>query len=135
MEGIAECFAQTGITSLPGDCEAHSIAMLVGREAWSPGELRARYACAGLEPFELSHVGLALSEIGQIRVRMGDLDGAAEAFTKAAENAAPPQPGAALLQLARGDTAGAAATGSATSGRPHSALSPAVKRPAPRLAR
>ena len=107
-DAIAECFAQTGITSLPGDCEAHSIAMLIGRGAWSEGEHRARGACAGMEPIELSHVGLALSEIGDIRLRMGDLDGAAEAFAKATENAAPPQPGTALLLLARGDTAAAA---------------------------
>ena len=110
MEAIAECFAATGITSLPGDCEAHSIGILIGRGAWSEGELRARGACAGMEPIELSHVGLALSEIGEIRLRMGDLDGAAEAFSKASENAAPPQPGTALLLLARGDVAGAAAS-------------------------
>jgi DNA-binding SARP family transcriptional activator len=110
MDAIAARFAQTGITSLPGDCEAHSIAMLIGRGAWSEGELRARQASAGMEPIELGHIGLALSEIGEIRLRMGALDAAAEAFTKAAENAAPPQPGTALLQLARGDTAGAAAS-------------------------
>ncbi|MDP9333989.1 MAG: hypothetical protein M3Q30_11880, partial [Actinomycetota bacterium] len=110
MDAIAECAAQTGINSLPGDCEAHSIGILIGRGAWSEGEQRARGACAGMEPFELVHVGLALSEIGEIRLRMGDLEGAAEAFTKATENAAPPQPGTALLLLARGDTAGAAAS-------------------------
>ena len=110
MEAIAECFAKTGINSLPGDCEAHSISMLIGRGAWSEGELRARASCAGMEPIELAHVGLALSEIGVIRLRMGDLEGAAGAFAKASENAAPPQPGTALLLLARGDTAGAAAS-------------------------
>jgi DNA-binding SARP family transcriptional activator len=110
MDAIAECAAQTGINSLPGDCEAHSIGILIGRGAWSEGEQRARGACAGMEPFELGHVGLALSEVGEIRLRMGDLEGADEAFAKATENAAPPQPGTALLLLARGDTAGAAAS-------------------------
>lgn len=110
MDAIAECSARTGIDSLPGDCQAHSIAILVGRGAWAEGEVRARDACGGMEPFELTHVGLALSGIGEIRLRMGDLDGAAEAFSKATENAAPPQPGTALLLLARGDTAGAAAS-------------------------
>jgi tetratricopeptide (TPR) repeat protein len=110
MDAIAECFDRTGITGFPGDCETHSIAMLIGRGAWSEAEQRARGACAGMEPIELVHVGLALSEIGEIRLRMGDLEGAAEAFTKATENAAPPQPGTALLLLARGDTAGAAAS-------------------------
>jgi tetratricopeptide (TPR) repeat protein len=63
-----------------------------------------------MEPIELAHVGLALSEIGEIRLRMGDLHGAAEAFAKASENSAPPQPGTALLLLAQGDTAGASAS-------------------------
>lgn len=110
MDAIAECFERTGVTSLPGDCETHSIGILIGRGAWSEAERRAREACAGMEPIELVHVGLALSEIGEIHLRMGDLDGAAEAFGKAIENAAPPQPGTALLLLARGDTAGAAAS-------------------------
>ena len=110
MDAIAECFERTGIDSFPGDCETHRIGVLIGRGAWSEAELRARNACAGMEPIELVHVGLALSEIGEIRLRMGDLEGAAEAFAKATENAAPPQPGTALLLLARGDAAGAAAS-------------------------
>lgn len=109
-DAIASCFARTGIGALPGDCETHSIGLLIGRGAWSEAEQRARTACAGMEPIELAHIGLALSEIGEVRLRMGDLDGAAEAFTKASENAAPPQPGTALLLLARGDRAGAAAS-------------------------
>jgi len=109
-DAIADCFAKTGITSLPGDCETHSIGLLIGRGAWSEAEQRARSACAGMEPIELAHIGLALSEIGEVRLRMGDLDGAAEAFAKASENAAPPQPGTALLLLARGDPAAAAAS-------------------------
>ena len=110
MDAIAECSERTGIKGLPGDCETHRIGILIGRGAWSEAELSARDACAGMEPIELAHVGLALSEIGEIRFRMGDLDGAAEAFAKASENAAPPQPGIALLLLAQGDTAGAAAS-------------------------
>ena len=107
-EAIADCFERTGVTGLPGDCETHSIAMLIGRGAWPEAERRARAACGGMEMFELVHVGLALSEIGEIRLRMGDLDGATEAFSKATENAAPPQPGTALLLLARGDNSAAA---------------------------
>jgi tetratricopeptide (TPR) repeat protein len=110
MDAIAECFIRTGIDSLPGDCETHSIGILIGRGAWSEAERRARHACAGMEPIELVHVGHALSEIGEIHLRMGDLDGAADALAKATENAAPPQPGTALLLLARGDPAGAAAS-------------------------
>jgi tetratricopeptide (TPR) repeat protein len=110
MDAIADCSERSGINGFPGDCETHRIGLLIGRGAWSEAERRARNACAGMEPIELVHVGLALSEIGEIRLRMGDLDGAAEAFAKAGENAAPPQPGTALLLLAQGDTAGASAS-------------------------
>ena len=110
MDAIAECFERTGINGFPGDCETHRIGILIGRGAWSEAEVRARDACAGMESIELTHVGLALSEIGDVRLRMGDLDAAAEAFARATESAAPPQPGTALLLLARGDTAGAAAS-------------------------
>jgi DNA-binding SARP family transcriptional activator len=61
MEAIAECFTRTGIRAFSGDCEAHSVAMLVGRGAWSEGELRARRAAADMEPMDLTHVGLAVA--------------------------------------------------------------------------
>ena len=109
MEAIADCFARTGIRAFPGDCEAHSIAMLVGRGAWSEGEQRARQASAAMEPLDLTHVGLALAEIGEIRLRRGDLPGADEAFARAAELGSTFHPGVALLHLARGDERGAAA--------------------------
>jgi DNA-binding SARP family transcriptional activator len=108
MEAIADSFARIGIRAFPGDCEAHSVAMLVGRGAWSEGELRARRASAAMEPMDLTHVGLALAEIGEIRLCRGDLAGAEEAFTRAAELGAT-HPGMALLRLARGDVRGAAA--------------------------
>ena len=37
MEAIADCFARTGIEAFPGDCEVHSIGILIGRGAWSEG--------------------------------------------------------------------------------------------------
>jgi DNA-binding SARP family transcriptional activator len=110
MDAIADCFARTGIDAFPGDCEAHSVAILVGRGAWSEGEQRARRACAAMEPMDLTHAGLALAEIGEIRWRRGDLAGAEEAFTRAAQLGSPPQPGMALVRLARGDVRGAAAS-------------------------
>jgi DNA-binding SARP family transcriptional activator len=48
MDAIADCFDRTGIDAFPGDCEAHSVAILVGRGAWSEGEQRARRACAAM---------------------------------------------------------------------------------------
>jgi DNA-binding SARP family transcriptional activator len=110
MEAIADCFARTGIGAFPGDCETHRVGILVGRGAWSQGELEARRACAQVERIELAHVGEALHEIGEIRLRLGDLPGAADAFARAAATGASPQPGLAVLQLRRGDVAAAAAS-------------------------
>jgi DNA-binding SARP family transcriptional activator len=109
MDAIADCFARTGIDAFPGDCEAHSVGILIGRGAWSEGEQRARRACAAMEPMDLTHVGLVLGEIGEIRWRRGDLAGAEEAFTRAVQLGSPPQPGMALVRLAHGDVRGAAA--------------------------
>jgi DNA-binding SARP family transcriptional activator len=109
MDAIADCFTRTGIDAFPGDCEAHTVGILVGRGAWSEGELRARRACAAMEPMDLAHVGPALAEIGEIRLRRGDLPGAQAAFTRAVELGAPTCPGMALVRLAHGDVRGAAA--------------------------
>ena len=110
MEAIADCFARTGIGAFSGDCEAHSVGILVGRGAWSEGERRARRACAAMEPMDLAHVGPALAEIGEIRLRRGDLGGAGAAFTRAVELGATPCAGMALVRLAQGDVRGAAAS-------------------------
>jgi DNA-binding SARP family transcriptional activator len=110
MEAIADCFDRTGIRAFPGDCEVHSVAMLVGRGAWTAGEQRARQASAAMEPMDLTHVGLALAEIGEIQLRRGDLTGAEKAFARAVELGATAHPGMALVRLARGDARGAAAT-------------------------
>jgi tetratricopeptide (TPR) repeat protein len=110
MEAIADCFARSGIDAFPGDCEAHSVGILVGRGAWSEGERRARRACAAMEPMDLTHVGLALAEIGEIQWRRGDLAGADEAFARAAQLGSTSRPGQALVRLARGDVRGAAAS-------------------------
>src|SRR5688572_1121533 len=110
MEAVADCFARTGIGAFPGDCDAHRVGILVGRGAWSEGELEARRACAQQERIELAHVGEALHEIGEIRLRLGDLEGAGDAFERAAASGASPQPGLAVLQLLGGDAAAAAAS-------------------------
>jgi DNA-binding SARP family transcriptional activator/tetratricopeptide (TPR) repeat protein len=110
MEAVADCFSRTGIGAFPGDCEAHRVGILVGRGAWSEGELEARRACAQVERIDVAHVGQALHEIGEIRLRLGDLPGAADAFDRAATTGTSPQPGLALLQLLQGDAETAAAS-------------------------
>jgi hypothetical protein len=101
------------ITSYPGDCDTHRTQVLVGRGAWPEAERLARRACAGMEKFDVSHAGLAFYELGEVRLRTGDLEAAASAFARAAELGTVPQPGAAHLDRCAGDVARAAAAISA----------------------
>ena len=102
------------ITSYSADCDTHRTQVLVGRGAWPEAERLARRACAGMEKFALDHAGLAFYELGEVRLRIGDLEGAAAAFARASELGATAQPGAALLDRARGHVDAAAAAIGAT---------------------
>ena len=66
-------------------------------------------------PWMRREFGRPLTELGTIRLRIGDLAGAEEAFPAADEHGRDPQPGLALLRLAQGDvpTAGAVNRGGA----------------------
>ncbi len=89
----------------PGICRVHRAELKMLRGFWSEAEQEARQACDELERFGLlDAVGYARYQIGEIRLRIGDLDGAAEAFEKAYELGHDSQPGMSLLQLARGET-------------------------------
>ena len=67
---------------------------------WSEAEEDAREACDELQRFHLlDAVGMAHNAVGEVRLRMGDLDGAAEAFDRAYEFGHNGQPGLARLQL------------------------------------
>ena len=66
-------------------------------------EAEALGACDDLRPWMRREFGWPLAELGTIRLRRGDLDGASEAFTAAHEHVWCPHPGMALVHLARGD--------------------------------
>ena len=88
----------------PGICRVHRAELKKLRGLWSEAEQEARQACEELERFGLKDaVGYAQYEVGEVRLRMGDLDAAAEAFDRAYEYGHPAQPGMALLELARGE--------------------------------
>ena len=93
----------------PGICRVHRAELKMLRGLWPEAEQEARQACEELERFGLiDSIGWAQYQIGEVRLRMGDLDGAAEAFDRAYEYGHDAQPGIALLQLARGEVAEAA---------------------------
>ena len=97
-----------GSGGYPGICRVHRAELKMLHGKWSEAEQEARQACDELERFRLlDSVGYAQYQIGEIRLRMGDLDGAAAAFDRAYEYGHDGQPGLALLQLARGEVADA----------------------------
>jgi class 3 adenylate cyclase len=87
-----------------GVCCVHRAELKRLRGDWTEAEEEARDACKELERYHiLDGVGFAHYEVGEVRLHMGDLVGAEEAFLAAYEFGREPQPGLALLMLARGE--------------------------------
>lgn len=97
------------ITGYPGICRVHRAEIKALRGDLLEAEQEAKAACTELEQFRLMYaVGWAYNVVGEIRLRLGDLKAAEEAFQRAYEVGHEPQPGLALLLLAQGDEAAAA---------------------------
>jgi len=95
---------RNGAGGYPGVCRVHRAELKMLRGDWAGAEVEARQACTELEQYRLGDaVGFAQYAIGEIRLRMGDLEGAATAFDRAYELGHDAQPGLAILQLARGE--------------------------------
>ena len=97
-------------TSLPGgwrgDCRVHHAEVLRLRGRWAEAEAAAEAACEDFLRFNMpGEAAHATCELGELRLRRGDLSGAATAFRRAVEAGAEPQPGLALLRLAEGKPA------------------------------
>jgi class 3 adenylate cyclase len=72
------------------------------RGAWPEAEEEASRACDELKEWAPGYAGDAFCELGELRLRRGDLAGTEEAFRQASELGRDPQPGLALLRLAQG---------------------------------
>lgn len=92
-----------------GRCRVHRAEMLRLTGPCDRAEEEALEACEELRPWMRREFGWPLTELGNIRLRKGDLAGAEEAFIAAHENSWMPQPGLALLRLHQGDVATATA--------------------------
>jgi tetratricopeptide (TPR) repeat protein len=104
-----ERWCQTNaIGSLHGRCRVHRAEILRLRGACDEAEREALVACDELSPYLRREMGWPLSELGRIRLRKGDVDGAEEALLAAHRVGWEPQPGLALVRLAQGDAAAAA---------------------------
>ena len=91
------------VGNFPGRCRTHRAHIMRLRGAWAEAEQDARRACDELEHFAPSSAAFAFYELGEIRLRLGDLEAAEEAFRQANELGRDPQPGLALVRLAQGD--------------------------------
>ncbi len=89
----------------PGLCRVHQATALQWQGKWVEAQQEASRACAELSAINLPNAAAAWAEIGDIRRRLGDLEGAATAFVNADDLCAQPRAGLALLRLAQGDTA------------------------------
>ena len=99
------------VTGFPGICRVNRAEVIERRGSWAQAEQEARKACDELQRFQISEVAaLGFYAIGDIRLRMGDLPAAEDAFRRAHELGTVPEPGLALVRLAQGDPAAAAAS-------------------------
>jgi tetratricopeptide (TPR) repeat protein len=106
-----ERWCQTNaIGSLRGRCRVHRAEVLRLRGECDEAEREAQAACDELSPYLRRELGWPLSELGRIRLRKGDIDGAEEALLAAHRVGWEAQPGLALVRLAKGDAAAAAAS-------------------------
>ncbi|MDQ4064821.1 MAG: hypothetical protein M3161_02115, partial [Actinomycetota bacterium] len=90
------------ISGFPGVCRVHRAEIIRLRGSWAEAESEARRALNELQGFNIEFAAHGFNEIGEIRLRMGDLDEARDAFRQAHELGHEPQPGLAMLLLAEG---------------------------------
>jgi len=98
------------IGSLHGRCRIHRAEILRLRGSCNEAESQVLIACEELRPYLRRELGWPLTELGRIRLHKGDIAGAKEALLAAHRAGWDPQPGLALVRLAQGDAATAAAS-------------------------
>jgi len=94
-----------GINGYPGMCRLFRSDVKRLHGAWPEAEAEARQASVELQGYIPGAAGLALYQIGEIRLRRGDLPGAEEALLGAHALGQYTEPMLALLRLAQGKTA------------------------------
>jgi class 3 adenylate cyclase len=99
-----------GITGYPGMCRLYRSEIKMLHGAWQEAESEARRASDELKGFIPAAAGMALYQIGEIRMRRGDLPAAAEALQGAFAVGQDPEPALSLLRLAEGKVAAAQAS-------------------------
>ncbi len=102
-EAAARWCEREAITAFPGVCRVQRAEIMRLHGSYAEAEDEASKAQTELEAFgRLPQAGAGANEVGEVRLRRGDLDGAEEAFEQAHRLGNEAQPGIALLRLARG---------------------------------
>ncbi len=101
-DAAREWCERQGILGFPGVCRVYQAGILRLRGALADAAREAASACNELRPYAASATAEAFYELGEVRLRLGELAGAEEAFRQAHELGRDPQPGLALLRLAEG---------------------------------
>ena len=96
------------IGAVHGRCRVHRAELLRIGGPGPAAEDEAIAACDELRPWMRREFGWPLVELGNIRLRIGDLDGAEDAYLQAHRRAWSPVPGLALLRMEQGDLTAAA---------------------------
>ena len=106
----AWCDAQPDLVPYRGQCLVHRSQLQQAGGDWPGAVTSARNACRHLADPPHPALGLALYQEGEMHRLRGEFEQAEEGYRRASRCGHDPMPGLALLQLARGDGAGAAAT-------------------------
>ena len=110
-EAVARWCERQGITGFPGVCRVYRAEVMRIRGDLPKAEDEARRALEELTAFQrLGDAAEGSYEIGEIRYRLGDLEGAEAAFGQTHELGREPHPGMSLVHLARGRVDAARAT-------------------------
>jgi DNA-binding CsgD family transcriptional regulator len=102
------CAAQPGIVRYHGECLVYRAEVMQLRGNWREAARDAEEACEVLASRPAA--GAAFYRIGEIHRLRGDFTAAEAAYARANERGRTPQPGLALLRLAQGHIAAAAAS-------------------------
>jgi DNA-binding NarL/FixJ family response regulator len=103
------CDEQPGLVPYRGQCLVHRSQILLQRGDWPAALTEARRAEELLTDPPHPALGLAFYQQAEVQRRRGDFDDAERAYRAASRHGHPPEPGLALLLLARGEPEAAAA--------------------------
>jgi DNA-binding CsgD family transcriptional regulator/tetratricopeptide (TPR) repeat protein len=106
----AWCASQPGLVPYRGQCLVHKSQLQQAAGDWSLAAATVESARARLTDPPHPALGLACYQDGELHRLRGELDAAADAYGRASKAGYHPMPGLALLELVRGDEAGAMAS-------------------------